>query len=161
MLNREECIQLLSDETLTYKDIFTLQCSINKLVIHHSQQTIALSEGQKRLLVALLKEINCKRKIINLVWYENHQRISDNNYHQLIFQLRALLQRYNITGGLIVTVPHYGLKLNERLVSVNNPQSGTQVESCKQKTSDTEPKRNVNLAITRIFNFGRSLFISS
>ncbi|HDL6961240.1 TPA: hypothetical protein PXM28_000449 [Yersinia enterocolitica] len=161
MLNREECIQLLSDDTLTYKDIFTLQCSINKLVIHTTQQTIALSEGQKRLLVALLKEINCKRKIINLVWYENHQRISDNNYHQLIFQLRALLQRYNITGDLIITVPHYGLKLNERLVSVNNPRSDTKVDQCEQKTSDTEPKHNVNLAITRIVNFGRSLFISS
>lgn len=161
MLTREECIQLLSDETLTYKDIFTLQCSINKLVIHPSQQTIALSEGQKRLLVALLKEINCKRKIINLVWYENHQRISDNNYHQLIFQLRALLKRYNITGNLIVTVPHYGVKLNERLVRVKNPQSGPKVARYEPKASDTEPKRNVNLAITRIVNFGRSLFISS
>ncbi|MFJ1228789.1 winged helix-turn-helix domain-containing protein [Yersinia proxima] len=161
MLDREECIQLLSDETLTYKDIFTLQCSINKLVIHASQQTIALSEGQKRLLVALLKDINCKRKIINLVWYENHQRISDNNYHQLIFQLRALLQRYNITGDLIVTIPHYGLKLNEGSISVCNPQSDKKVEQRRQKTSDTEPKRNVNFAITRIVNFGRSLFISS
>ncbi|CNK23763.1 hypothetical protein yaldo0001_40400 [Yersinia aldovae ATCC 35236] len=161
MLDREECIQLLSDGTLTYKDIFTLQCSVNKLVIHANQQTIALSEGQKRLLVALLKGINCKRQIINLVWYENHQRISDNNYHQLIFQFRALLQRYNISGELIVTVPHYGLKLNEGLLSVNNLQPGTKVDQCKQKTSDTVPKRNVNLAITRIFNFGRSLFISS
>ncbi|AJI81483.1 putative transcriptional regulator CadC [Yersinia enterocolitica] len=161
MLNREECIQLLSDETLAYKDIFTLQCSINKLVIHTSQQTITLSEGQKRLLVALLKEINCKRKIINLVWYENHQRISDNNYHQLIFQFRALLQRNNITENLIVTVPHYGLKLNEQLVSVKNPQFCPKVDQCEKMTSDTEPKRNVNLAITRIVNFGRSLFISS
>ncbi|MGE4802338.1 transcriptional regulator [Yersinia hibernica] len=160
MLKIEEYIQLISDESLTYKDIFTLQCSANKLFIHDSQQTIALSEGQKRLLVALLKGINCKRQIISLVWYENHQRISDNNYHQIVFQLRALLQRYNISGELIVTVPHYGLKLNERLISVNNVSSATEIATRQEKASHQVPKRNINSAITRIFNFGRSLFIS-
>ncbi|CNK33075.1 putative transcriptional regulator CadC [Yersinia mollaretii] len=160
MLMREECIQLLSDETLTYNELFTLQCSVNKLVIHASQQTVTLSEGQKRLLVALLKGINCKREIISLVWYENHQRISDNNYHQLIFQLRALLQRYNVPGDLIVTVPHYGLKLNESLLSVNNMQPGALVTKQKKKPSDAVPKRNMNSALTRIYNIGRSFFTS-
>lgn len=160
MLMREECIQLLSDETLTYNELFTLQCSVNKLVIHASQQTVTLSEGQKRLLVALLKGINCKREIISLVWYENHQRISDNNYHQLIFQLRALLQRHNVPGDLIVTVPHYGLKLNESLLSVNNLQSDTKAIKQKKKPSDTVPKRNMNSALNRIYNIGRSFFTS-
>lgn len=157
---REECIQLLSDETLTYNELFTLQCSVNKLVIHASQQTVTLSEGQKRLLVALLKGINCKREIISLVWYENHQRISDNNYHQLIFQLRALLQRHNVPGDLIITVPHYGLKLNESLLSVNNMQPGSIVTKQKKKPSDAVPKRNMNSALTRIYNIGRSFFTS-
>ncbi|WP_145520420.1 winged helix-turn-helix domain-containing protein [Yersinia mollaretii] len=160
MLMREECIQLLSDETLTYNEIFTLQCSVNKLVIHANQQTVTLSEGQKRLLVALLKGINCKREIISLVWYENHQRISDNNYHQLIFQLRALLQRHNVSGDLIVTVPHYGLKLNESLMSVNNMQPGTLVTKQKKKPSDAVPKRNMNSALNRIYNIGRAFFSS-
>ncbi|MDA5537109.1 helix-turn-helix domain-containing protein [Yersinia mollaretii] len=160
MLMREECIQLLSDETLTYNELFTLQCSVNKLVIHASQQTVTLSEGQKRLLVALLKGINCKREIISLVWYENHQRISDNNYHQLIFQLRALLQRHNVPGDLIITVPHYGLKLNESLLSVNNMQPGSIVTKQKKKPSDAVPKRNMNSALTRIYNIGRSFFTS-
>ncbi|CNH90553.1 winged helix-turn-helix domain-containing protein [Yersinia mollaretii] len=160
MLMREECIQLLSDETLTYNELFTLQCSVNKLVIHASQQTVTLSEGQKRLLVALLKGINCKREIISLVWYENHQRISDNNYHQLIFQLRALLQRHNVPGDLIVTVPHYGLKLNESLLSVNNMQPGSIVTKQKKKPSDAVPKRNMNSALNRIYNIGRSFFTS-
>lgn len=160
MLMREECIQLLSDETLTYNELFTLQCSVNKLVIHASQQTVTLSEGQKRLLVALLKGINCKREIISLVWYENHQRISDNNYHQLIFQLRALLQRHNVPGDLIITVPHYGLKLNESLLSVNNMQPGSIVTKQKKKPSDAVPKRNMNSALNRIYNIGRSFFTS-
>lgn len=160
MLMREECIQLLSDETLTYNELFTLQCSVNKLVIHASQQTVTLSEGQKRLLVALLKGINCKREIISLVWYENHQRISDNNYHQLIFQLRALLQRHNVPGDLIVTVPHYGLKLNESLLSVNNMQPSSIVTKPKKKPSDAVPKRNINSALNRIYNIGRSFFTS-
>ncbi|WP_145932196.1 winged helix-turn-helix domain-containing protein [Yersinia bercovieri] len=160
MLMREECIQLLRDETLTYKDIFTLQCSVNKLLIHASQQTITLSEGQKRFLVALIKGINCKRKIISLVWYENHQRISDNNYHQLVFQLRALLLRYNLSGELIVTVPHYGVKLSESLPNINNLQSDTKTIQAKEEISNVVPKHKINSALTRIYNIGRSLFTS-
>ncbi|AJI94134.1 hypothetical protein BD65_2701 [Yersinia ruckeri] len=158
MLMREECIQLLSDETLTYKDIFTLQCSLNKLIINSCQQTISLNEGQKRLLVALLKGINCKRQIINLVWYENHQRISDNNYHQLIFQLRALLQRYNIAGELIVTIPNYGLKLNENLLITNSLNFSQKIKQSKKKGNNIVRKSHFNSALTRIFNLGRSFF---
>ncbi|AVX39900.1 MULTISPECIES: transcriptional regulator [Yersinia] len=160
MLLREECIQLLGDEKLTYKNIFTLQCSINKLTVHSSQQTISLSEGQKRLLVALLKGINCKRKIINLVWYENHQRISDNNYHQLIFQLRSLLKRHNFPGDLIVTIPHYGIKLSDSLMDISYLQSGINKKQQEENSDDAAPKRNINSALTRIYNIGRSLFTS-
>ncbi|WP_019211453.1 winged helix-turn-helix domain-containing protein [Yersinia massiliensis] len=160
MLLKEECIQLLSDGKLTYKNIFTLECSINKLTVHSSQQTITLTEGQKRLLVALLKGINCKRKIISLVWYENHQRISDNNYHQLIFQLRALLQRNSIPGDLIITIPHYGLKLNDSLMGISHLQSGINKKQQEGNADDAVSKRNINSALTRIYNIGRSLFTS-
>jgi DNA-binding winged helix-turn-helix (wHTH) protein len=89
---------------------------MNTLVIHNSGKAIILNEAQKRLLVCLIKNITCKRKIINIVWLENHRRIGDNNYHQLVFQLRALLKQHEIPPHLILTVPYYGIKLNEPLL---------------------------------------------
>lgn len=115
MLSAEECIVLLDCDVLSFEDGLILDCNINKLEAPALNMTIMLSESQKRLMVCLLKKINCKRKIINIVWYENHQRISDNNYHQLTFQLRAAFQKNNLPDNLLITVPYYGLKLNEKI----------------------------------------------
>jgi len=90
---------------------------MNTLTLRANGKALALNEAQKRLWVCLIKRINCKRKIINIVWYENHLRISDNNYHQLVFQLRASLKQHQLPAQLVLTVPYYGLKLNEPLLS--------------------------------------------
>lgn len=115
MLTAEECRALLERDLLHYERFFSLDCNMNTLTIPACQLTIELNEAQKRLLVCLVEKVHCKRKIINIVWYENHQRIRDNNYHQLTFQLRSLFQRHGLPGQLVVTVPYYGLKFNEYL----------------------------------------------
>ena len=113
MLSTEECIEILNHDVLELSEGVTLDCNMNILEIPSRELNIALNESQKRLLICLVKKVCTKRDIIYVVWYENHQRISDNNYHQLTFQLRALLQRNNLPANLLVTVPYYGLKLNE------------------------------------------------
>lgn len=113
MLSTEECIEILNHDILELSGGVTLDCNMNMLEIPSREINISLNESQKRLLICLVKKVCNKRDIINVVWYENHQRISDNNYHQLTFQLRALLQRNNLPANLLVTVPYYGLKLNE------------------------------------------------
>ncbi|MFG1173750.1 transcriptional regulator [Erwiniaceae bacterium CAU 1747] len=113
MFSTEECIEILNHNLLELSEGVIVNCDTNTLDIASRQLSVTLNESQKRLLVCLIKKIYNKRDIINIVWYENHQRISDNNYHQLTFQLRALLHRNNLPDNLLVTVPYYGLKLNE------------------------------------------------
>lgn len=115
MLSVEECMELLDVDILCFEEFMLIDSNANTLDIPTMGISLALNESQKRLMVCLIKKINAKRDIINIVWYENHQRISDNNYHQLTFQLRALLQRSGLPANLLVTIPYYGLKLNESL----------------------------------------------
>ncbi|WP_455817640.1 winged helix-turn-helix domain-containing protein [Pseudomonas cerasi] len=128
MLSAEECKALLDCDILFFEDCLILDCNINKLEAPALNMTIMLSESQKRLMVCLLKKINCKRKIINIVWYENHQRISDNNYHQLTFQLRASFQKNNLPDNLLITVPYYGIKLNENICRTLTMKNLTETE---------------------------------
>lgn len=113
MFSTEECIEILNHDTLVLSEGVIVNCNMNTLEIASRDIIINLNESQKRLLICLTKKICAKRDIINIVWHENHQRISDNNYHQLAFQIRALFSRNNLPDNLLVTVPYYGLKLNE------------------------------------------------
>lgn len=121
MLSREQCKEIVEAGLLNFQDAATLDCRINQLTLHGGQVTLTLSEPQKRLLVCLFTGINCKRQIINIVWYEYHQRIGDNNYHQLVFQLRALLKQHQLSPKLVMTVPYYGLKINEPMLLALKP----------------------------------------
>ncbi|MFJ1493427.1 winged helix-turn-helix domain-containing protein [Erwinia amylovora] len=116
MLSVEQCEKILDIENIHYGTFFNLDCQMNTLEIPCKKLTISLSETQKRLLICLTQKINNKRDIINIVWYENHQCVRDNNYHQLVFQLRALLQRNQLPTNILITVPYYGLKINEPLL---------------------------------------------
>jgi len=134
MFCAEHFIKLSTSEVIPYKNIITLDCSVNKLYIHKNQQKIPLSQAQKRLFFCLLSGVNRKRDIINLIWHENHQCIVDNNYHQLLFQTRALLQRYNLPGQLIMTIPNFGLTLNEDLLKeLMAPQNNIMPEALQER----------------------------
>lgn len=125
MFCAEHCIQLANSNVIPYRDMVTLHCNVNKIYFHATKQSVSLSQAQKRLFFCLLTGINRKRQIINVVWYENHQCITDNNYHQLLFQTRALLQRHDLPTQLITTLPNYGVLLNEEALRTlsNEPES--------------------------------------
>ena len=116
MLNDEQAKALLDINNLNFEDIFIVNCLLNQLIIPSRPITICLTETQKRLLICIFNKINNKRDIISVVWNDNHQRIRDNNYHQLVFQLRNLFRRHGLPPKIIITVPYYGLKLNEPLL---------------------------------------------
>lgn len=98
---------------LVFHDIFTLDSALNTLTWWPDQKIIPLNEAQKRFFSCLLLRITSKRQIIATVWNESYPGVSDNNYHQLLFQSRALLRRYGLPEGLIVTLPYHGVRLNE------------------------------------------------
>ena len=113
MLNREECMSILDEEVMHYDNIMTLHCHSNMLEFHGADIKIKLNESQKRFFICLIKKIRSKREIINIVWYENHQNLSDNNYHQLVFQTRALLKRNGLPPSLLVTIHYIGVILSD------------------------------------------------
>lgn len=147
MFSTEECIEILNHDMLELSEGVFIDCNNNTLEIAARKQSIALNESQKRLFVCLLKKVYTKRDIINIVWYENHQRISDNNYHQLTFQLRALLNRNKLPANLLVTVPYYGLKLNEKQWGILAKPHTEDFTSLKQGTSLNDPITDTDNAV--------------
>ncbi|HCK00072.1 MAG TPA: hypothetical protein DHV72_08600 [Serratia grimesii] len=161
MLTREQCREIVDAGLLSCQEAFTLDCRVNRLTLHANSVTLTLSESQKRLLVCLVKGINCKRQIINIVWYENHRRIGDNNYHQLVFQLRALLKQHQLPAQLVLTVPYYGLKLNEPLLNSLQPSiapTPTATPTCMGNNNHGETGEASSSLLARLMNFGRSFF---
>lgn len=120
MLSTAECVELLKEDKICFGTSLELHCRKNILFVRTSGEEIPLSESQKRLLVCLFKRINCKRKIINIVWHEIHDRIKDNNYHQLIFQTRAVLARNGFPDNTLITLHYYGVKLNENIFTCSH-----------------------------------------
>jgi DNA-binding winged helix-turn-helix (wHTH) protein len=164
MLSSEQCAEIIDAGELPYLDAFTLDCQVNQLTLHACRRELPLSEAQKRLLVCLIKGINCKRKIINIVWHENHKRISDNNYHQLVFQLRALFKQHQLPGQLALTVPYYGLKLNEPLLKTLG-QSQRKDHAVTPKPHDDnnngDSVEGSPSLLARLIHLGRSFFMIS
>jgi len=150
----EKCATLMALKKIDYEKIFTLDCQLNTLFFPTLSLRIALNETQKRLLLCLLNGINIKREIIALVWQENHQRINDNNYHQLVFQMRALFQRNGLPGELIITIPNYGLKLNEQLLHSLVECSAENEAYNDEKASSTKQ----GALLPRLLAFARSIF---
>lgn len=147
MFSTEECIEILNHDMLELSEGVTVNCNTNTLEIASRQLSIDLNESQKRLLVCLIKKVYTKRDIINIVWYENHQRISDNNYHQLTFQLRALLHRNNLPANLLVTVPYYCLKLNENQWKTLAKAQTEDISPVKKETTIADKKTNTDSTV--------------
>lgn len=145
MLTDEQAKSLLSSGQLNYENILLLDSAYNKITLPQQSISFSVNEAQKRLMLCLLNKISCKREIIQVVWNDNHQRIRDNNYHQLVFQFRALLQRNGLPANLIVTVPYYGLKLNEPLLR--------ELNGCGSAMPEERRK-----LLPQLLSFARSLF---
>jgi DNA-binding winged helix-turn-helix (wHTH) protein len=161
MLTHEQCREIIDADRLPFQDIFTLDCQMNTLTLEVNGQTLALNEAQKRLLVCLVKGINCKRRIINIVWYENHRRIGDNNYHQLIYQFRALLKQHKLPAQIVLTVPYYGLKLNTPLLrSLHNQIAPTPAATPTQQENHNygDTREMTPSLLARLMHIGRSFF---
>lgn len=130
---------------------FTLDCRMNILNVHAFGQMIYLSESQKRLMLCLMNDIHCKRKIIKFVWHECHQRIRDNNYHQLVYQFRTTLARHQMPADLLKTIPHRGLVLN--VDSLKNA-----VDNVSMEKNEQDPKKSRDGAPHRIKKFLSKIF---
>ena len=84
----------------------------NRIQFTGADTGIDLTEQQSRLLWLLLTGTTGKQEIIRYVWSDNHTAITDNNYHQLIYQCRALFRRHGVPDGVIKTLPRHGVKFS-------------------------------------------------
>jgi DNA-binding winged helix-turn-helix (wHTH) protein len=108
--------EIHSARQVIFHDILTLDSVRNQLTWHPGNIVIPLNDAQKRFFNCLLMKVTSKQQIISIVWNERAYGISDNNYHQLLFQSRALLKRHKLPDGLLVTIPYHGVRLNEDLL---------------------------------------------
>ncbi|MGX5079603.1 winged helix-turn-helix domain-containing protein [Enterobacter mori] len=107
---------LMNIKSVNFDKILYVDCYYNKASLPELNIAFSINESQKRLMLCLLRDISSKHEIMQVVWNDSHLRQRDNNYHQLVFQMRALLQRNGLPSELIMTIPHYGLKLNAPLL---------------------------------------------
>lgn len=104
----------LAEKTLSSveNDFFALNSKSSTLIIKAKNESIHLTELQRRLFCILLSGVTRKQEVIESVWENNHITITDNNYHQLIYQCRTLLSRHGIPPEVIKTIPRYGVRFN-------------------------------------------------
>ncbi|CAI0803082.1 winged helix-turn-helix domain-containing protein [Serratia quinivorans] len=98
--------------SLVENDFLVLNSKSSTLIIKPKNITIHLTELQRRLFCILLSGVTKKQEVIESVWENNHVTITDNNYHQLIYQCRTLLSRHGIPPEVIKTIPRYGVRFN-------------------------------------------------
>lgn len=98
--------------SLVENDFFALNSKSSTLIIKSENKAIHLTELQRRLFRTLLSGVTKKQDVIESVWENNHVTITDNNYHQLIYQCRTLLSRHGIPPEVIKTIPRYGVRFN-------------------------------------------------
>jgi DNA-binding winged helix-turn-helix (wHTH) protein len=97
-----------------------LELNGRKLIFKSINREILLSKRQLGLIVCLLNEINEKKAIIRYVWSEDNPENRENNYNQLVYQLRALFIRHDLPSDLLITLPRYGLCLNKEWLGISN-----------------------------------------
>lgn len=135
MLNEERIKALLEIGSFDIENIFIVNCLLNQIEIPAQEKTLKINEAQKRLLLCVAHQINSKQDIISVVWNDNHRRVRDNNYHQLIFQTRNLFERHGIPPKILLTVPYYGVKLNTPLLRHLAAGNDAQAENTEEKKS--------------------------
>lgn len=158
MLSVQQINALLEEDSFNFKDIFILDGLLNEVALPTLGLKINLNESQKRLLLCLLHQVNNKRDIISVVWNDNHERIRDNNYHQLIFKTRHLLQQHGLPGKLIITVPYHGVKLNEPLLLALTRRADAKADDNDDGDNGGGKEEEAKKLIPRLIDLARGLF---
>lgn len=106
----------------------------NTITFKKGEIVITFTELQGRLIFLLLTGVTKKRDIIKMVWQDNHMSITDNNYHQLIYQCRALFNRHGIPSHVLKTIPRHGAKFNYSALKNDEPPVETPAVKTKKES---------------------------
>ncbi|MBE0150347.1 hypothetical protein [Serratia sp. PL7] len=100
---------------ISYLEDSSLILDNNKLITKDERKEAILSKNQKYLLLCLMKKINEKNEIISCIWDKGNCK--KNSYNQLIYQTRELLTRSGFPPNIIITIPRYGVYLNQEMLT--------------------------------------------
>lgn len=119
-----------SDSVLENESVY-FDVDNNTITFKRDKIAVALTELQARLIFILLTGVTNKRDIIRMVWPDSHVSITDNNYHQLIYQCRALFNRHGIPSHVLKTIPRHGAKFN--YAALGEGESPAEVQTIEPK----------------------------
>ncbi|OPJ99596.1 hypothetical protein B1R44_07085 [Serratia marcescens] len=108
----------------------TLSLSLGKRVLFLKKEeiTIPLTVLQSRLIFLLLSNVTKKSELIEKVWPDKHVTITDNNYHQLIYQCRALFTAHGIPAEVIRTIHRHGVMFDLTILEEHSVANSLQVD---------------------------------
>lgn len=131
------------DDPIIENETVFFDADNNTITFKKSEIIVTLTELQGRLIFILLTGVTKKRDIIKMVWIENHISITDNNYHQLIYQCRALFSRHGIPSHVLKTIPRHGVKFNYSVLNdnKNTPKASSPETTEKPNSMSTLKKR--------------------
>ncbi|MFN1142603.1 transcriptional regulator [Serratia quinivorans] len=147
--------------SLVENDFFALNSKSSILIIKSENKAIHLTELQRRLFRILLSGVTKKQEVIESVWENNHVTITDNNYHQLIYQCRTLLSRHGIPPEVIKTIPRYGVRFNFSPLEEVPSRHGSKLSHLYEKFFAILSNRQGMVRNILIFMFISSIFIIS
>ncbi|CAI1012880.1 Uncharacterised protein [Serratia quinivorans] len=147
--------------SLVENDFFALNSKSSILIIKSENKAIHLTELQRRLFRILLSGVTKKQEVIESVWENNHVTITDNNYHQLIYQCRTLLSRHGIPPEVIKTIPRYGVRFNFSPLEEVPSRHGSKLSYLYEKFFDILSNRQGIVRSILIFMIIISIFIVS
>lgn len=147
--------------SLVENDFFALNSKSSILIIKSENKAIHLTELQRRLFRIFLSGITKKQEVIESVWENNHVTITDNNYHQLIYQCRTLLSRHGIPPEVIKTIPRYGVRFNFTPLEEVPNRHGSKLSYLYEKFFDILSNRQGIVRSILIFMIIISIFIVS
>ncbi|MFZ4214028.1 winged helix-turn-helix domain-containing protein [Pantoea endophytica] len=93
----------------------------NSVLIIAGKKKLCLSATQTRFFTALANGFTSKKEIIKFVWVNSPGINAENNYHQLVFQVRRELKRTGLPPELLQTIPRHGLKINPDALGRSRP----------------------------------------
>ncbi|MBD8162645.1 winged helix-turn-helix domain-containing protein [Erwinia persicina] len=103
-------------EKISYFENDILVIDVQKLVLKPKNKKIKLSKNQTRLIDYLVKGINQREEIVKRIWHSEDYEARESSYNQLICRTRALLSANGLPDDFIITLPRYGVCINQNYI---------------------------------------------
>lgn len=89
----------------------------SRIIYFGTHDGLRLTQIQVEFFKALIEGSTLKKEIVQKLWGNCDSKNADNNYHQLICQIRKLLKSNCLPTDILMTIHKHGIKFNPCIVS--------------------------------------------